>query len=49
MALYVDDNMIVSGGVPLAQLDPVPFQLEVDRALADLAVDALLVRHVDPD
>ena len=36
VALYADDNMIVAAGAPLAQLDPVPFQLEVDRALADL-------------
>ncbi len=28
--------MIVAAGAPLAQLDPVPFQLEVDRVLADL-------------
>src|SRR5262249_59932429 len=36
VALYVDDNMIVAAGAPLAQLDPVPFQLEVDRVVADL-------------
>jgi membrane fusion protein (multidrug efflux system) len=36
VALYADDNMIVAAGVPLAQLDPVPFQLEVDRRLSDL-------------
>ena len=36
VALYADDNMIVTAGAPLAQLDPVPFQLDVDRALADL-------------
>ena len=36
VALYTDDNMIVAAGAPLAQLDPVPFQLEVDRVLADL-------------
>jgi membrane fusion protein (multidrug efflux system) len=36
VALYADDNMIVAAGAPLAQLDPVAFQLEVDRALADL-------------
>src|SRR5262249_34129457 len=36
VALYADDNMIVDAGAPLAQLDPVPFQLEVDRAVADL-------------
>src|SRR5262249_15570612 len=29
VALYADDNMIVAAGDPLAQLDPVPFQLEV--------------------
>ena len=34
--MYADDNMIVAAGAPLAQLDPVPFQLEVDRVLADL-------------
>ena len=36
LRLYADDNMIVAAGAPLAQLDPVPFQLEVDRVLADL-------------
>jgi membrane fusion protein (multidrug efflux system) len=36
VALYADDNMIVAAGAPLAQLDPIPFQLEVDRLLADL-------------
>jgi membrane fusion protein, multidrug efflux system len=36
VALYADDNMIVTAGAPLAQLDPVSFQLEVDRLLADL-------------
>ena len=36
VALYADDNMIVAAGAPLAQLDPVSNQLEVDRALADL-------------
>ena len=36
VALYADDNMVVAAGAPLAQLDPVPFQLEVDRVLADL-------------
>lgn len=36
VALYTDDNMVVAAGAPLAQLDPVPYQLEVDRALADL-------------
>ena len=57
VALYADDNMIVAAGAPLAQLDPVPFQLEVDRVLADLknaqaevraaAVNVRLVRQ-DP-
>ncbi len=36
VALYIDDNMIVRPGDPIAQIDPVPFQIEVDRALADL-------------
>src|SRR5262249_38644136 len=36
VALYADDNLIVAAGAPLAQLDPVPFQLEVDRLMADL-------------
>jgi membrane fusion protein (multidrug efflux system) len=35
VALYVDDNMRVEPGDPIAQIDPVPFQIEVDRALAD--------------
>lgn len=36
VALYADDNMIVRAGDPIAQLDPVPYQLEVDKVLADL-------------
>ncbi len=36
VALYIDDNMIVRPGDPIAQIDPVPFQIEVDRALADM-------------
>jgi len=35
VALYIDDNMIVQSGQPIAQIDPVPFQMEVDQALAD--------------
>jgi membrane fusion protein (multidrug efflux system) len=35
VALYVDDNMIVEPGDPIAQLNPVDFQLAVDQALAD--------------
>jgi len=35
VALYVDDNMVVKPGDPLLQIDPIPFQLEVDQALAD--------------
>ena len=35
VALYVDDNMVVKPGDPLIQIDPIPFQLEVDQALAD--------------
>ena len=37
VALYADDNMIVAAGTPLAQIDPVPFQLDVDRLVADLS------------
>ncbi len=37
VALYTDDNMIVKAGDALAQIDPVPWQLAVDQALADLA------------
>jgi membrane fusion protein, multidrug efflux system len=36
VALYADDNMIVKAGDPIAQVDPVPWQLAVDQALADL-------------
>ena len=36
VALYTDDNMIVKAGDALAQFDPVPWQLAVDQALADL-------------
>ena len=35
VALYVDDNMMVQPGDPIAQIDPVPFQAQVDQALAD--------------
>ncbi len=35
VALYVDDNMMVQPGDPIAQLDPIPFQAQVDQALAD--------------
>jgi membrane fusion protein (multidrug efflux system) len=27
VALYTDDNMVVEAGAPLAQIDPVPYQL----------------------
>jgi membrane fusion protein (multidrug efflux system) len=36
VALFVDDNMLVQPGDPMAQIDPVPFQVQVDQALADL-------------
>lgn len=36
VALYTDDNMAVAAGDPLAQIDPVPYQLQVDQAQADL-------------
>lgn len=35
VALYVDDNMVVAAGDPIAQIDPVPFQIQVDQALSD--------------
>jgi len=35
VALFVDDNMIVQPGDPIAQIDPVEFQIAVDEALAD--------------
>ena len=35
VALFVDDNMMVQPGDPIAQIDPVPFQAQVDQALAD--------------
>ncbi|MGC8641655.1 MAG: HlyD family secretion protein, partial [Isosphaeraceae bacterium] len=35
VALFVDDNMLVQPGDPIAQIDPVPFQAQVDQALAD--------------
>jgi membrane fusion protein (multidrug efflux system) len=35
VALFVDDNMIVQPGDPIAQIDPVAFQFQVDQALAD--------------
>jgi membrane fusion protein, multidrug efflux system len=35
VALFTDDNMIVEPGDPIAQIDPVPFQYQVDQALSD--------------
>lgn len=35
VALFIDDNMIVQPGDPIAQIDPVPFQMKVDQALGD--------------
>jgi membrane fusion protein (multidrug efflux system) len=35
VALFIDDNMIVRPGDPIAQIDPVPFQYQVDQALSD--------------
>jgi membrane fusion protein (multidrug efflux system) len=35
VALFVDDNMIVQAGDPIAQIDPVEFQIAVDHALSD--------------
>jgi len=35
VALFVDDNMIVQPGDPIAQINPVEFQIDVDQALAD--------------
>lgn len=35
VALYTDDNMIVQPGDPIAQIDPIPFQYQVDQALSD--------------
>jgi membrane fusion protein (multidrug efflux system) len=35
VTLFIDDNMIVQPGDPIAQIDPVPFQMQVDQALAD--------------
>jgi membrane fusion protein (multidrug efflux system) len=35
VALYVDDNMIVKPGDPIAQINPVEFQIAVDQALAE--------------
>jgi membrane fusion protein, multidrug efflux system len=43
VALYIDDNMIVQPGDPIAQIDPVSFQIQVDQALSDykqVAADA---------
>jgi membrane fusion protein (multidrug efflux system) len=34
VALFVDDNMIVKPGDPIAQINPVDFQIAVDQALA---------------
>jgi Biotin-lipoyl like len=35
VALYVDDNMMVQPGQPIAQIDPIPFQVQVDQALSE--------------
>jgi len=35
VALYADDNMIVQPGDPIAQIDPIPFQVQVDQALSE--------------
>lgn len=35
VALFTDDNMIVEPGDPIAQVDPIPFQYQVDQALSD--------------
>jgi membrane fusion protein (multidrug efflux system) len=35
VALFVDDNMIVRPGDPIAQINPVEYQIAVDRALSD--------------
>jgi membrane fusion protein (multidrug efflux system) len=36
VALYADDNMVVAAGDPIAQIDPIPYQFQVDQAQADL-------------
>ena len=35
LRLYTDDNMIVRPGDPIAQIDPIPFQVQVDQALSE--------------
>jgi multidrug efflux pump subunit AcrA (membrane-fusion protein) len=35
VALFADDNMLLRAGDPIAQIDPIPFQLQVDQALSD--------------
>jgi membrane fusion protein, multidrug efflux system len=35
VALYADDNMLVQPGDPIAQIDPIPFQVQVDQALSE--------------
>jgi membrane fusion protein (multidrug efflux system) len=35
VALFIDDNMIVQPGDPIAQIDPIAFQIQVDQALSD--------------
>lgn len=35
VALFADDNMIVRAGDPIAQIDPVPYQAQVDQAFSD--------------
>jgi membrane fusion protein, multidrug efflux system len=35
VTLFIDDNMMVHPGDPIAQIDPVTFQIAVDEALSD--------------
>lgn len=35
VGLFIDDNTIVGPNDPIAQINPVPFQMQVDQALAD--------------
>ncbi len=47
VALYTDDNRLVQAGSPLAQLDPVPYQIAVEQARADLSQTQADARAAD--
>jgi membrane fusion protein (multidrug efflux system) len=56
VALFIDDNMIVQPGDPIAQIDPIAFQIQVNQAVsdyqqaaADAEADAVTERYTRND